>query len=92
MLWQNCNSGQAVKWQVKFPTENDPDWDTDEQTFNCDNADRHSQTWQSKKNGIYNAEFKRQAEEQNNEKRFETLFTHCVTFIYTNFPLFWILH
>ena len=49
MLSQSSNSGQEVKLQIKFPVKNDPDGDTDKQTFNCDNADRHSQTWQSKK-------------------------------------------
>ena len=45
------NSGQKVKLQVQFPAKKTP-WlyvDTDDRTFNCDNADGHSQTGNWKK-------------------------------------------
>ena len=42
---KNSNSNQEVKLQVKFPAKNTPQTvDTDNQTFNHDNADGHSQT------------------------------------------------
>ena len=42
---ENSNSSQEVKLQVKFQVKKHPlTVDTDTQTFNGDNADRHSQT------------------------------------------------
>ena len=42
---ENSNSSQEVKLQVKFQVKKHPlTVDTNTQTFNWDNADRHSQT------------------------------------------------
>ena len=44
------NSGQKVKLQVEFPAKkNTLTVDTDDRTFNCNNADGHSQTGNCKK-------------------------------------------
>ena len=44
------SSGQKVKLQVEFPAKkNTPTVDTDDRTFNCNNADGHSQTGNCKK-------------------------------------------
>ena len=44
------NSGQKVKLQVKFPVKkNTLTVDTNDRTFNCNNADWHSQTGNRKK-------------------------------------------
>ena len=48
----NSNSSQEVKLQVKFPAKKTPQTvDTDNQTFNCNNADGHSQTGNRKNIG-----------------------------------------
>ena len=60
---ENNSSGQEVKLQVKFQVKKHPlTLDTDNQTFNWDNADRHSQTEAIKK--YRQIKFERQAEEQ----------------------------
>ena len=47
---QNSNSGEEVKLLLKFPAKrNTLTVDTNDQTFNCDNADGHSKTGNRKK-------------------------------------------
>ena len=75
------NSGQKVKLQVEFPAKKKTlTVDTDDRTFNCNNADGHSQT------GNWQVEFKRQTEEQkatrsalrlNTPSRIKLSFTQC---------------
>ena len=51
--------------------------DTDHQKFNCDNADGHSQAGNRKKKLSPSWIRKTSRKNKSNEKRLETLFTHC---------------
>ena len=66
--------------------------DTDDQKFNCDNADGHSQAGNRKKKNCPQVEFERQAVRTKATRSALRLCLHTVdrTFIYTNFLLLWI--
>ena len=79
------NRQTAIQVQAMFPTKNTLTIDTDDQKFNCDNANGHSQTGNQKK---MSASWIRKTSRKNksNEKRLEILFTHrWSNIIYTNF-------
>ena len=69
MYRENSNTSQEVKLQLKFPAKNTLALDTNEQTFNRDNADGHSQRGNRKKNWL--VEFKDKPNNKSNEKHLE---------------------
>ena len=75
------NRETAIQVQAMFPTKNTQTIDTDDQKFNCDNANGHSQTGNWKKisaSWIWKTSHKNKS----NEKRLETLFTRRWSNIY----------
>ena len=75
------NQETAIQVQAMFPTKNTLTIDTDDQKFNCDNANGHSQTGNWKKisaSWIWKTSHKNKS----NEKRLETLFTRRWSNIY----------
>ena len=75
------NRETAIQVQAMFPTKNTLTIDTDDQKFNCDNANGHSQTGNWKKisaSWIWKTSHKNKS----NEKHLETLFTHRWSNIY----------
>ena len=75
------NRQTAIQVQAMFPTKNTQTIDTDDQKFNCDNANGHSQTGNWKKisaSWIWKTSHKNKS----NEKRLETLFTRRWSNIY----------
>ena len=85
------NRETAIQVQAMFPTKNTLTIDTDDQKFNCDNANGHSQTGNRKKK-YRQVEFKRQAIRTKAIRSASRLCLHTVdrTFIYANFLLLWI--
>ena len=79
------NHETAIQVQAMFPTKNTQTIDTDDQKFNCDNANGHSQTGNWKK--YRQVEFERQAIRTKAMRSALRLCLHAVdqTFIYTNF-------
>ena len=74
MYRENSYTSQEVKLQLKFPAKNTLALDTNEPTFNRDNANGHSQRGNRKKNWL--VEFKDIPKNKSNEKHLETSFTH----------------
>ena len=75
------NHETAIQVQAMFPTKNTQTIDTDDQKFNCDNANGHSQTGNWKKisaSWIWKTSHKNKS----NEKRLETLLTRRWSNIY----------
>ena len=79
MLWRIAK--QQFRYKQCFQRNNTLTADTDDQKFNCDNADGHSQTGNRKKmSGSWSRKTSR--ENKGNEKCLETLFTHRRSNIY----------
>ena len=79
------SEGQNIKlrcYRQWFQWNNTLTVDTDDQKFNCDNADGHSQTGNRKKKMSASWTRKTSSKNKGNEKRLETLFTHCWSNIY----------
>ena len=83
---------QQFRYKQCFQRNNTLTADTDDQKFNCDHADGHSQTGNRKK--CREVEFERQAVRTKATRSALRLCLHSVdrTFIYTNFLLLWIWH
>ena len=77
------NRETAIQVQAMFPTKNTQTIDTDDQKFNCDNANGHSQTGNWKK--YRQVEFERQAIRTKAMRSALRLCLHAIdrTFIYT---------
>ena len=75
------NHETAIQVQAMFPTKNTQTIDTDDQKFNCDNANGHSQTGNWKKI-LASWIWKTSHKNKSNEKRLETLFTRRWSNIY----------
>ena len=93
-ICENSNSSQEVKLQVKFQVKKHPlTVDTNNQTFNWDNADRHSQTGNGimSANKIWKTSWRTKA--MRSTLRLFLHFIAYLTFIYTSFLLhaFWII-
>ena len=73
---------QQFRYKQCFQWNNTLTVDTDDQKFNCDNADGHSQTGNRKKKMSASWTRKTSSKNKGNEKRLETLFTHCWSNIY----------
>ena len=67
---------QQFRYKQCFQRKNTLTVNTDDQKFNCDNADGHSQTGNRKKKSASWIQ-KTSGKNKSNEKRLETLFTHC---------------
>ena len=82
---------QLFRYKKCFQRNNTLTVDTNDQKFNCDNADGHSQTGNRKKK-CRQVEFKRQAVRTKAMRSILRLCLHTIdrTFIYTNFILLWI--
>ena len=76
------NRETAIQVQAMFPTKNTLTIDTDDQKFNCDNANGHSQTGNRKKKISASWIQKTSHKNKSNQKRLETLFTHRWSNIY----------
>ena len=66
---------RQFRYKQCFQRKNTLTVDTDDQKFNCDNADGHSQTGNRKKK-LASWIWKTSRKNKSNEKRLETLFTH----------------
>ena len=79
-----ANPKRAIQVQAMFSTKKKKTLtgDTDDQKFNCDNADGHSQAGNRKKKLSPSWIWKTSRKNKSNEKRLETLFTHRRSNIY----------
>ena len=73
---------QQYRYKQCFQRNNTLTVDTDDQKFNCGNADGHSQTGNRKKKMSASWIRKTSRKNKGNEKRLETLFTHRRSNIY----------
>ena len=78
-----ANPKRAIQVQAMFSTKKKTlTGDTDDQKFNCDNADGHSQAGNRKKKLSPSWIWKTSRKNKSNEKRLETVFTDCRSNIY----------